>query len=117
MLLKIDENLHADVATLLRSHGHNATTVFEQNLQGQADSHIADVCVREERIILTLDTDFSDIRHYPPERYSGIIVLRLNDQSRKSVLDVLARVLPTFDEESPIGKLWIIDKNQVRIRG
>ncbi len=33
MQFKIDENLHADAADLLRQHGHDALTVFEQGLR------------------------------------------------------------------------------------
>ena len=117
MQFKIDENLHSDSADLLRQHGHDALTVHEQGLRGGADSDIADVCRQEERAIVTLDLDFSDIRDYPPENYHGIIVLRLNDQSRASVLNVLGRIIPMFESESPVGRLWIVDEHQVRIRG
>jgi len=117
MQFKIDENLHSDAADLLRQHGHDALTVHEQGLRGGADSDIAEVCRQEERAIVTLDLDFSDIRVYPPEDYHGIIVLRLNDQSRASVLNVLGRIIPMFDTESPVGHLWIVDEHQVRIRG
>lgn len=117
MQFKIDENLHSDAAELLRQHGHDALTVHEQGLRGGADSDIADVCRQEERAIVTLDLDFLDIRDYPPQDYHGIIVLRLNDQSRASVLNVLVRIIPMFDTESPVGHLWIVDEHQVRIRG
>ncbi|MCO6455102.1 MAG: DUF5615 family PIN-like protein [Pirellulaceae bacterium] len=117
MQFKIDENLHSDAADLLRKHGHDALTVREQGLRGRADSDIAEVCRQEERAIVTLDLDFSDIRNYPPQGYHGIIVLRLSDQSRASVLNVLGRIIPMFDTESPVGHLWIVDEHQVRIRG
>ena len=34
MLFKIDENLHPDVASVLREHGHDAVTVWDQGLRG-----------------------------------------------------------------------------------
>jgi predicted nuclease of predicted toxin-antitoxin system len=117
MQFKIDENLHSDAADLLRQHGHDALTVYEQGLRGGADTDIASVCRQEGRAIVTLDLDFSDIRQYPPEDHQGNIVLRLNDQSRASVLNVLGRIIPMFDAESPVGYLWIGDEHQVRIRG
>ena len=49
---------------------------------------MASVSAREQRAIVTLDTDLSDIRTYPPRRYSGIVVLRLNDQARDHILEV-----------------------------
>lgn len=60
---------------------------------------------------------FSDIRSYPPGQYPGLVVLRLNDQSRPAVLRVLTRILPLFETETLPGRLWIVDENQVRIRG
>jgi len=117
MQFKIDENLHSDAADLLSQHGHDALTVFDQGLRGHADGDIASVCQQESRAIVTLDLDFSDIRVYPPGDYEGIIVLRLNDQSRASVLQALGRIIPLFDTESLTGRLWIVDEHQVRIRG
>lgn len=117
MQFKIDENLHSDTAEILRKHGHDAISVYEQGLQGESDQRIARVCREETRSLITLDLDFSDIRVYPPSDYNGIIVLRLGDQCRVSVLQVLGRIIPLLDTESLVGKLWIVDERQVRIRG
>ena len=116
MQFKIDENLHSDAADLLRRHGHDALTVHEQKLRGAADMDIASVCKREARAIVTMDLDFSDTREYPPIDYHGIIVLRLNDQSRASVLSVLGRIVPLLDSEPLIGNLWIVQETGLRIR-
>lgn len=116
MKFKVDENLHADAAELLRQHGHDALTVYDQGMQGDADTEIATVCRAESRVILTLDLDFSDIRNYPPADYHGIIVLRLEDQSRPSVLAVLSRIIPLLDSEPLVGNLWIVQENSLRIR-
>ena len=116
MLFKMDENLHPDSAEFLRQHGHDALTVCDQGLGGHVDNDIADICRREHRALVTLDLDFSDVRNYPPANYSGIIVLRLHDQSRPAVLRVLTRILPLFDTDPLIGHLWIVDEAQVRVR-
>jgi predicted nuclease of predicted toxin-antitoxin system len=76
MKFKTDENLPMEVAALLNRHGHDAVRVDEQGLAGVADAGVAAVCLVEQRAIVTLDLDFADIRAYPPENYSGIIVLR-----------------------------------------
>jgi predicted nuclease of predicted toxin-antitoxin system len=116
MQFKIDENLHADAAELLRQHGYDTTTVLEQGLQGGADADIANVCQQEGRTMITLDLDFSDVRHYPPEDYQGLIVLRLNDQSRTSVLNIIDRIIPLLGTEPLVGNLWIVQETSVRIR-
>lgn len=47
MLFKVDENLHEEVADLLRQHGHDAVTVYDQQLQGKVDDNLAAVCCQE----------------------------------------------------------------------
>ena len=116
MLFKFDENLPVQAAALFRAAGHNAATVLDQGMKGFADEAIAQVCGDERRALVTLDVDFADITAYPPGDYPGIIVLRLQQQDVLSVLDVLRRLLPVFDSESPEQKLWIVDEDRIRIR-
>src|SRR5436190_1527827 len=47
------------------------STVYDQGLRGHDDGDIADVCRREQRALVTLDLDFSDVRVYPPAHYPG----------------------------------------------
>ena len=99
MKFKIDENLPVDVAELLRQEDHDATTVLEEDLGGGADADIASICQRERRALITLDTDLADIRAYPPEQFSGLIVLRLKRQDKPSVMQILRRLMPAFSRE------------------
>jgi predicted nuclease of predicted toxin-antitoxin system len=96
MRFKTDENLPVEVAQLISSHGHDAKTVEEQGLGGTADTEIAAVCNSENRILVTLDTDFSDIRQYPPGSHPGIIIFRISRQDKTSVLSVARRLLQSF---------------------
>ncbi len=116
MKFKIDENLPIDVAVILRQEGYDAKTVSEQNLVGQSDSIIAQICRKEKRTLITLDTDFSDIRSYPPKEYNGIIVLRLARQDKFYVLRIINNLLKVFVDEVPEGCLWIVEEEKIRIR-
>ncbi len=116
MLFKVDENLHEEVADLLRQHGHDAVTVYDQQMQGRGDDNVAAVCRQDGRVIVTQDLDFSNILTYPPPDYAGIIVLRLHDQSRPSVVAVVSRLIPHFATETLVGCLWIVDEIGMRIR-
>ncbi len=89
MKFKVDENLPVDVAELLREAGYDAATVLEQHLSGAVDSAVASVCRQEGRTLVTLDLDFADIRSYPPAQYPGLIVLRLKQQDKPHILEVL----------------------------
>lgn len=117
MRFKIDENLPVEVAELLRQHAYDALTVTEQQLNGQPDARIAEICHAEGRALVTLDLDFADIRYYPPDAAAGIIVLRPATQSIASILRLLQRLLPLLAEQPLAGTLWIVDERRVRIRG
>ena len=117
MKFKVDENLPIEVAQLLREAGHGVYSVHEQGLVGAKDQILAEVCQSENRAMVTLDTHFADIRSYPPENYSGLIVLRLMRQDKPHVLEVMRRVLKLFSSETLEGKLWIVDEKRVRVRG
>lgn len=116
MLFKIDENLHEEVADLLRQNGHDAISVFAQQLQGHPDGDVAAACRQENRALITLDLDFGSILAFPPEDYAGIVVLRLHDPSRPSVAAVMRRLLPLLATEPLIGHLWTVDDAGMRVR-
>jgi predicted nuclease of predicted toxin-antitoxin system len=116
MRFKTDENLHPELDLFLREEGHDALTVWDEGLRGRPDTDLAVVCQLERRALVTLDLGFADIRAYPPHQFAGLIVLRLVDQSRRSVLAVFPRVVSLLKSEPLIGRLWIVDEHRVRIR-
>jgi predicted nuclease of predicted toxin-antitoxin system len=117
MRFKVDENLPIEVAEALRQAGHDAATVLEQQFGGSADARLATLCQRESRTLVTLDMDFADIRNYPPVEYPGLIVLRLSQQDKPHVLNVVARLIPPLGQEPLERQLWIVEETRVRIRG
>ena len=116
MKFKVDENLPADVAGILREGGHDASTAIEQGLGGARDSAIMDACRREGRALVTLDLGFADIRAYPPAAGPGCLVVRLARQDRNGVLCAIRRVLPLLRKRTVSGAIWVIDEWRVRIR-
>lgn len=116
MKFKTDENLPEEVAELLNSAGHDASTVPAQGMGGEPDPDLASVCRREQLTLVTLDLGFADIRTYPPEDYHGLIVLRLKQQDKAHVVEVLERLLPMLETESLASRLWIVEEKRVRIR-
>lgn len=114
---KLDENLPAELTGLLRTAGHEAATAVQQELGGEPDTRLAEACRGEQRVLLTLDLDFGDIRTYPPEAHAGLIVLRPARQDKPSVLRVVERILPLLKAEPLAGHLWVVDEHSVRIRG
>ena len=117
MKFKIDENLPIEIAKLLIERGHDAKTVNEQQLKGTNDSVLINLCKQENRALVTLDTDFSNISEYPPIEYAGIMVLRLGSQAKQHVINVFQQIITTIEIEPLKQHLWIVEDNAIRIRG
>ncbi len=117
MQFKIDENLPREIAELLIRAGHDAKTVNDQQLQGARDPDLINVCKSENRVLVTLDTDFSDIRAYPPQEFPGIIILRAGSQASQHVIKVFKRIIPLILREPLNRHLWVVEETTVRIRG
>ena len=103
--------------SLLAGAGWDTSTVHDEHLVGAADRRVIEDCRQEDRVLFTLDLDFADIRRYPPENWSGIVVVRPGEPDRDSVLALLATALPAFANEPVRQRLWIVEPNRIRIRG
>src|SRR5437868_12695601 len=109
MIFKVDENLPPDVAQLLQEEGHDVRTVFDQGLRSHTDPEVIAACQTEGRALLSLDLDFSNILVFPPERFAGLIVLRLHRPSRAATTALVRRILPHLATQPVTGKLWVVD--------
>ena len=116
MRVKLDENLPIQFKRLFTESGHDAATVLDEGIGGATDVEIASACLAEDRVLLTQDLDFADIRAYPPSEYPGIVVFRLANQGRDGLLQVGTTLLETLAGSSPKGQLWIVEGARVRIR-
>ncbi|HEV7763475.1 MAG TPA: DUF5615 family PIN-like protein [Thermoanaerobaculia bacterium] len=116
MKFKIDENLPDELAQLLRDSGWDSSSVVEQGLGGANDPRVATVCEAEERILITFDRGFSNIKVYPPAGHPGIIVFRLRSQDKYRVLQVAARLVEALHQREIRNELWIVHDDRIRIR-
>ena len=116
MRFKLDENLPVAMVALFREAGHDAMTVVDQGFGGATDRKLMAVCAREDRVIVTMDTGFSDVRAYPPRAYPGIVLFRLGRQSRKHILRAATRLVRILSNASPEGQLWIVEEARIRVR-
>jgi len=113
---KLDENVDVRVEVALSGAGHDVATVVGQALGGAVDPVIARTVAAEERILITLDRGFADLRSYPPGTHPGIVVLRLRRQSLTSVTAAL-ELLAAYEGLADIaGCTVIVTDAAIRVR-
>ena len=115
MKFKLDENIDARLALVLRGAGHDALAVREQELHGTDDTDLYQNCISENRTLVTLDLNFSNILRYPPESTPGLIVLRGPDDLFGTVKILMETLVEALLKESPLNQLWIVELGRVRI--
>lgn len=116
MKIKLDENLPQDLKSLLRSCGHDVTDVPEEGLAGAADPLVLQAATAEGRLLLSFDTDFTDIRHYPVGNHNGIVVFRLADQRWAALQGPVRKLLASMKLEDLAGGLTIVQEFRIRYR-
>ena len=70
----------------------------------------------ENRLLVTLDRGFGDVRAYPPGSHGGIVVLRLQSHTGSSVLSTLASLTTHHDLDEFRGCIVIVRGHLVRVR-
>lgn len=115
MKLKLDENIDARLARILREAGHDTVTVREQDLQGTDDIDLYRICISENRALVTLDLNLSNILRYPPEGTPGLVVLRGPDDLFVTTRILIETLIEALNNENPLNQLWIVEPGRVRI--
>lgn len=116
MKIKLDENMPVALADMLRGAGHDVETVTDENLSGKDDITILKKATEEDRILMTFDLDFADIREYPLGTHAGIVVFRVNDQRWAVFKESAERLMDSKRLENMNHGLAVVDENRIRIR-
>jgi predicted nuclease of predicted toxin-antitoxin system len=115
MKAKLDENLPLQIASRLRTLGHDVHTAQDEGLSGSSDPDLWSAAQREGRMLITQDLDFSDSRRFAPGTHHGIVLVRLRSPSR---LRLIERVEEIFQYEvvSTWAGCFVVTDQKVRVR-
>ena len=118
MYFLIDEDLPRSTGNLLRRYRHEAVDIRDIGLRGAKDSKIASYAQSKSLCLITGDFDFSDIRNYPPDQYSGLIIISI---PKSATASFILNLIEDFLQQKELvartpGKLVIVEPGRVRIR-
>lgn len=114
--LILDQNLRAETLPFLRGMGLDVTSTRELGMETTSDEEIGAWAADNDRIVMTFDSDFGDIRAFPPGSNPGVIRLRIEPQTTEVIHPVLEALFSDIDHEKLRGALTIVTRSRIRIR-
>lgn len=111
-----DMPISPKTVSFLKSRGHDIYRISERGLPKAKDREIAALAVKEDRIILTTDLDFSAIISISEKTSPSAIILRLSDESHENVNALLGNILPAVEKDVQRGAIVIIEDDRFRVR-
>ncbi len=116
MKFKLDENIGTRGVQLLTNAGHDVATVYDQALGGASDNHLFELCIREERTLITLDHDFGQVIRFPPATTHGIVILEFPRRTTRDAIVTRLKEFLAVLAIQPLGnELWIVEPGRVRV--
>jgi predicted nuclease of predicted toxin-antitoxin system len=115
--LLLDANLSPRVARLLKETGHDAIHVADIGLLTATDPVILRAAAKEERILLTADSDFGALLALGSLASPSVLLLRSADHLRPSEqAELIAANLPQIAEDLEKGAIVSLTRDRLRIR-
>jgi predicted nuclease of predicted toxin-antitoxin system len=116
MKIQLDENMPARLVVGLRTLGHDVDTVPAEGFAGRLDNAVWRAAQETERLLITQDLDFSDVRQFRPGTHHGLLLLRLNVPGREALLQRVITLFQTEDVKGWTGCLVVATDIKIRVR-
>lgn len=117
MKLLLDANLSPEVGRRLKQAGHDAIHVADIGLLTAADPEILQSAAKEERILLTADSDFGALLALGSLASPSVLLLRSADHLRPNEqAELIAANLPQIAEDLEKGAIVSLTRDRLRVR-
>lgn len=116
MKLLIDESLSARVAALLVAAGHDAIHLGELDLLGAPDTDVMAAARRDQRCIISVDTDFGELLAVGNHADPSVVLLRRTPHRPQDQAALLITALPLLEEDLSIGAIVVLTPDRARVR-
>jgi predicted nuclease of predicted toxin-antitoxin system len=113
----IDQALSPAVAIELNRAGHDAVHVRELGMQAASDEEMFDHAARDDRVVVSADTDFGTLLAIRQETSPSVILFRHGSQHRPAEQAALLKAnLPQIADALEAGSIVVIQPDRIRIR-
>jgi predicted nuclease of predicted toxin-antitoxin system len=117
MRFLIDNCLSPIVARGLAQAGNDATHVGDYGLQSALDEEIFALAAKQDRILISADTDFGNLLALRREKRPSVILFRRQTQRRpEEQVSLLLLNLPALREDLDTGAIVVFDQDRIRVR-
>jgi predicted nuclease of predicted toxin-antitoxin system len=116
MRFLVDMPISPRTADWLAERGHDAVHAFSIGLGDASDRVLLDRAAREERIVITADTDFPHLLALSGEMAPGVILFRGGDYTQQETQQLLAQVLEAVPESTLGHSICVVDRTRIRCR-
>jgi hypothetical protein len=115
MKVKLDHNLSRHLRISLEAFGHDVDTAFDEGLARATDQEVLRQASAENRILFTLDTDFLNLKKYPPKRHAGVVVFRPTRQGALAVTRIVEAFVRSSDLKKYQRRTALVERTRIRI--
>jgi predicted nuclease of predicted toxin-antitoxin system len=113
----VDQNLSPRLAELLVKSGHDAVHVRGLDATGAPDTEIMDLAFRDDRVIISADTDFGALlAHSRASKPSVILVRALIDRRPPELARILVANLDVLEAHLRFGAIVAFTRTDIRVR-
>ena len=117
MKLLLDANLSPEVGRRLKEAGHDAIHVADIGLLAATDPVILQAAAKEERVLLTADSDFGALLALGSLASPSVLLLRSADHLRPAEqAELIAINLPSISAELARGAIASLTRDRLRVR-
>ncbi|KAA0008841.1 MAG: hypothetical protein FE036_01520 [Thermoplasmata archaeon] len=115
MKFLLDADMPKSTADIIRSFGYDVEDVRDIGLGAAKDKEIIEYALKNERIIVTRDTDFGEVLRYP--KHPGAIIFRLPYTFiAEKINERVKKFFETVDEKDIKNTIIIVELARYRRR-
>ncbi|MCX8014382.1 MAG: DUF5615 family PIN-like protein [candidate division WOR-3 bacterium] len=112
----IDNSISPQVASALKENGYDAIHVRDIGLNQASDREIFTRAEKEDRILISADTDFSYILSKWSKNKPSLILFRKGCHIPSVQVEMLIKYLPQLESGLLEGSIIVFEKERIRIR-